>query len=220
MTLFHTMQALEKLKNLVELTISRNNMPIILFGRNEQHYHNPIFVNDEDTASRFVKESQAEETTRPAPAPRNVNPWFWIFMFFIGCWLVTNLPSLVPHPSSLETQVRTWASGYPDALRDRWAWCYLDSAENWSTDQKLREDVRTKSVQVLTDSERQTLIPLDDKIAEAIPQQKTLLKETYEAVGNGLKVTEWSPPPEIVTPSPVPAPEPPPIRRRLFNRRS
>ena len=149
-------------------------------------------------------------------------PLFWLLLLYGVFWCVTNLPScsyspLTPRPSSLESQVRTWAGGYPDALRDRWAWCYLDSAENWSTDQKLREDVRLKSVQVLTDSERQTLIPLDDKIAEAIPQQKTPLKETYYAVGKGLRVNEWSPVGDGREEKPPP--EPQPIRRRIFNRR-
>jgi hypothetical protein len=119
-------------------------------------------------------------------------------------------------PVRFESQVRQWSSDYPGDLRNRWAWCYLDSAEHWSTDQKLREDVRLKSVQVLTDSERQTLIPLDNKIAEAVPKQTTPLKETYLAVGNGLKVAEWSPPPEV-TPPPAPKPNPP-ERRRIFRR--
>jgi hypothetical protein len=73
-----------------------------------------------------------------------------------------------------------------------------------------------KSVQVLTDSERQTLIPLDNKIVEAVPKQTTPLKETYRAVGNGLKTAEWSPPPEV-TPPPTPKPNPP-ERRRIFRR--
>ena len=148
----------------------------------------------------------------------------WAVFLLLGICIGANLPSyspLTPRNSSLETQVRTWASDYPDALRDRWAWCYLDSAENWSTDQKLREDVRAKSVQVLTDAERQTLIPLDDKIAESIPQQKTPLKETYEAVGKGLQVNEWTSVSHSALRSEEekPPPEPQPIRRRIFNRR-
>ncbi|MCL2710448.1 MAG: hypothetical protein FWE95_06180 [Planctomycetaceae bacterium] len=133
-----------------------------------------------------------------------------------------NLKTFVPdfRSGTFESQVRQWASDYPNDLLDRWAWCYLDSVEQWSTDQKLREDVRLKSVKVLTDSERQTLVPLDDKIAEAIPKQTTPLKETYQAVGDGLKVTEWTPPTEIRPPDPPePQPKPqPPNRRRIFRR--
>jgi len=162
--------------------------------------------------------------TKPVTIP------LWVWLFMIVSLVLSGVPNikriidspLLTRSSSLETQVRTWASDYPDALRDRWAWCYLDSAENWSTDQKLREDVRLKSTQVLSDAERQTLIPLDDKIAEAIPQQKTPLKETYEAVGKGLRVNGWAPVSggaRPALPEPEPPPEPPPIRQRIFNRR-
>jgi len=145
-------------------------------------------------------------------------------------WLVTSNLSCSPlttRHSSLESQVRTWASDYPADLRDRWAWCYLDSVANWSTDQKLREDVRLKSVQVLTDADREVLSPLDRQIADAVPKQKTELVETYHAIGNGLKVAEWLPPPDggvrrqesgdRSEPPPDPKP-PPPDRRRIFRR--
>jgi hypothetical protein len=39
-----------------------------------------------------------------------------------------------------------------------------------------------KSTQVLTATERETLVPLDQKISAEIPKQKTPLKETYTAV--------------------------------------
>jgi hypothetical protein len=150
-------------------------------------------------------------------APVTIPFWLWLL-------LCVNLgytgSSLLPNPfsrlsSPLERQVRQWAKEYPSDLRDRWAWCYLDSAENWSTDQKLREDVRLKSTQVLTADERETLSPLDQKISTEVPKQKTPLKDTYTAVGNGLKVTQWSPPPE-----PPPKKEEPtvPNRRRLIRR--
>jgi hypothetical protein len=145
----------------------------------------------------------------------------WLACVLLVILIVKQFPALTVRPSSIESQVRQWASDYPGDLRNRWAWCYLDSAEHWSTDQKLREDVRLKSVQVLTDTERQTLIPLDDKIAEAVPKQTTPLKETYLAVGNGLKVAEWNPPPEMTPPKPPPVPTPkpnPPERRRIFRR--
>jgi hypothetical protein len=133
------------------------------------------------------------------------------------------LPSFVTHGSNnFESQIRLWSKDYPQDLRDRWAWCYLDSVENWSTDQKLREDVRLKSVQVLTDTERQMLVPFDRQIADAVPKQKTPLRETYLAIGNGLKVTSWSPPPEMVDSRRQTTEEeakPPPNRRRLIFRR-
>jgi hypothetical protein len=136
-----------------------------------------------------------------------------VFILLLGIVIGANIPSCSRVPTSnLESQVRCWAADYPSDLRDRWAWCYLDSAENWSTDTKLREDVRLKSVQVLTDTERATLTPLDKQISAEIPKQKTPLHETYHAVGNGLKVNQWHPPPEE-PPSP-PKPEPP-QRRRL-----
>ena len=75
-------------------------------------------------------------------------PFFWGVMLLVGYWIVTNLPSCsstptpVPAPATFEFQVRQWASDYPADLRDRWAWCYLDSVANFSTEQKLREDVR------------------------------------------------------------------------------
>lgn len=125
-------------------------------------------------------------------------------------------------PLTLESQVRTWAGDYPDDLRNKWAWCYLDSAANWSTDQQLREDVRLKSAQVLSDGERQTLVPLDALIAAEIPKQNEPLKEVYHDVGTGLKTAEWKPPPApvLVPPQPDPQPKPkPPIRRRFFRRR-
>ena len=154
-----------------------------------------------------------------------INIPLWLVLCFVGFWLVTNIPSCFYSPtatrsSSFELQVDQWASDYPTDLRDRWAWCYLDSSQNWSTDQKLREDVRLKSVQVLSDSERAMLIPLDRQIAEAIPMQKTSLKETYEAVGLGLRVNEWSPASRIArSAEDVPKPEPqPPNRRRIFRR--
>jgi len=115
----------------------------------------------------------------------------------------------------LESQVRQWSKEYPSDLRNRWAWCYLDSAENWSTDQKLREDVRLKSTQVLSADEREKLAPLDKQIATEIPKQKTPLKETYTEVGNGLKTAEWHPPPEP-PPSTIPPKKETPERRRLF----
>ena len=156
------------------------------------------------------------------PVPITLPLWVWLF---IGFWLVTNIPSCsysprTTRPSSFESQVAQWASDYPTDLRDRWAWCYLDSSQNWSTDQKLREDVRLKSVQVLSDSERAMLIPLDRQIAEAIPMQKMPLKETYEAVGLGLRLNEWSPVSRVARiAEEVPKPEPqPPNRRRIFRR--
>ena len=122
--------------------------------------------------------------------------------------------------SSLESKVRQWSKEYPSDLRNRWAWCYLDSAENWSTDQKLREDVRLKSAQVLTADERETLTPLNQKINDAVRDQEKVsinrpkLKEMYFDIGNGLKTAEWHPPP-TEPPPPPPKPEPP-QRRRLF----
>jgi hypothetical protein len=149
------------------------------------------------------------------------------FIFGFVCGIVFYIAAAkIPFDSfftqTFESQVRTWASDYPDDLRNKWAWCYLDSAENWSTDQKLREDVRLKSVQVLTDSERQTLMPLDVMIKTEVPQQETPLKEVYHKVGIGLKTAEWTPPepipkPEVVKPDNE-TPKPP-IRRRFFNRR-
>jgi hypothetical protein len=115
--------------------------------------------------------------------------WAMIFLL-LGLCIGASLPSCSFMPTSkLESQVRTWAKEYPSDLRDRWAWCYLDSAENWSTDTKLREDVRLKSTQVLTSAERETLSPLDQKISVEIPKQKTPLQETYTDIGNGLKVS-------------------------------
>ena len=154
----------------------------------------------------------------------------WLLMLALLLCTAENIRSIITsptttHDSSFESQVRTWASDYPTDIRDRWAWCYLDSSRNWSTDQKLREDVRLKSVQVLSDSERTMLIPLDRQIAEAIPMQKTPLKETYEAVGLGLRVHEWTPAVDGRQQTvdgkenvPTPAPQPP-NRRRIFNRR-
>jgi len=133
----------------------------------------------------------------------------------LGIWIGVTFQSCSYTGSpALESKVRQWASDYPSDLRDRWAWCYLDSAANWTTDQKLREDVRVKSTQVLTDTERRILTPLDDKIKAEIPKQKTPLQETYQAVGNGLQTAEWKPPPE---PPPAP-PKPTPNRRRIFRR--
>ena len=154
--------------------------------------------------------------------PVAVPLWTWILLFAVMTFDIVNHMQernyFTPAPSNLESQVRTWASDYPNSLRDRWAWCYLDSAENWSTDQKLREDVRLKSVQVLTDTERQTLLPLDDKIADAVPQQKTPLKDTYEAVGNGLRVNEWTPGSRSSLRSEEESTPPEPIRRRISRR--
>ena len=135
-----------------------------------------------------------------------------VFLAFV---VVPQIPSCHWNTTSkLESQVRQWAKENPSDLRNRWAWCYLDSAENWSTDQKLREDVRLKSTQVLSADEREKLAPLDKQIATEIPKQKTPLKETYTEVGNGLKTAEWHPPPAEPPPTP-PKPEPP-QRRRLF----
>jgi hypothetical protein len=67
---------------------------------------------------------------------------------------------------------------------------------------------------VLTDGERQMLAPLDRQIADAVPKQKTPLQETYLAIGNGLKVTSWSPPVETAEEEA----KPPPNRRRLIFR--
>ena len=149
----------------------------------------------------------------------------WSIWLLIGISIGVNFQSCSLAPTSMfgsnfESQVRQWASEYPSDLRNRWAWCYLDSAENWSTDQKLREDVRLKSVQVLTNAERQTLMPLDDKIAEAVPKQKTPLKETYQDIGNGLKTATWTPPPpETCIDGSCKPPKPqPPNRRKLFRR--
>ena len=140
----------------------------------------------------------------------------WALWLLIGLVIGTQIQSCSIAPTSMfESQVRQWAEEYPSDLRNRWAWCYLDSAENWSTDQKLREDVRLKSVQVLTDAERETLIPLDQQIAGAVPGQKTPLAETYMNIGNGLKTASWHPPPDPPPPKPKPQP---PIRRRLFRR--
>jgi hypothetical protein len=144
------------------------------------------------------------------------NVLIWTVALFIGIWIGASLLSFTHLPANLESQVRQWSEPYPADLRNRWAWCYLDSAENWSTDTKLREDVRLKSVQVLTAEERHVLTPLDDQIKEAIPKQKTPLKETYHAVGSGLQVAEWHPPPEEPKPPP-PKPEPP-QRQRLIRR--
>ena len=135
------------------------------------------------------------------------------------------LPSAICRLSSpLESQVRQWAKDYPSDLCDRWAWCYLDSAENWSTNQKLREDVRLKSVQVLTAAERERLAPLDRQISAEVERRQTAdgrlsklketyLKERYTEVGNGLKTAEWHPLPD---PPPPPPKIEPPQRQRLF----
>ena len=146
---------------------------------------------------------------------------FWIWLLMMVTLLLNAANYIVPTvrcfaSARLESQVRQWSKEYPSDLRNRWAWCYLDSAENWSTDQKLREDVRLKSAQVLSIDERETLTPLDQQISAEIPKQKTPLKETYTEVGNGLKTAEWHPPPAEPPPTP-PKPEPP-QRRRLFRR--
>ena len=150
-------------------------------------------------------------------------PLITVALLLCATWLVVtgNLScqsstNSVPAPATFESQVRQWASDYPADLRDRWAWCYLDSVANFSTEQKLREDVRLKSVQVLTDSQREVLAPLDRKIADAVPKQKTELVETYHAVGMGLKVTPWTPVGDGSRDPPTPQP---PERRRLIFRR-
>ena len=154
----------------------------------------------------------------------------WMLLIvFAGIGIATRIDSCSSSPlttrhSSLECQVRQWVADYPVDLRNRWAWCYLDSVANWSTDQKLREDVRLKSVQVLTDAERQTLSPLDRKIADAVPKQTTPLVETYHAIGLGLKVTPWTPPDggvsrqEAGDREETPPPQPPERRRLIFRR--
>ena len=155
-------------------------------------------------------------------------PLFFAVLLLCVVLVAPNLPSCSHSPlttrhTSLESQVRQWASDYPADLRNRWAWCYLDSVANFSTEQKLREDVRLKSVQVLTDSQREVLVPLDRKIDDAVPKQTTPLVETYHAIGMGLKVTPWTPPDEGVrrqeSEDRSEPPPRPPIRRGIFNRR-
>jgi hypothetical protein len=170
-------------------------------------------------SSHFFIKAMSEDNTRK----QFIQSLTWATIFLLlGLCIGTLLPSCsYTSTSKLEKQVRQWAKEYPSDLRDRWAWCYLDSAENWSTDTKLREDVRLKSTQVLTATERETLTPLDQKISQEIPKQKMPLKETYYAVGNGLKVTQWSPPPsgdgrqQTTDGSREPQP---PIRRKIFRR--
>jgi hypothetical protein len=119
---------------------------------------------------------------------------FVLSVFVLGVWIGLMLSSdRAAGGSSLEKQVRRWAQEYPADVRNRWAWCWRSSAEEWSTDQKMREDVRLKSVLVLTETERQILKPLDAQISEAVEKEKTPLQERYAAVGSGLKTAEWSP---------------------------
>jgi len=95
------MQALENLKARIQLSI-KNIMPITIFGNIEQRL---IFVNDEETASRFINEPQVEKSTRQTPAPRSNNLWFWVAMMLIGFWIVSYLPSCstAPAPSPVTT---------------------------------------------------------------------------------------------------------------------
>lgn len=78
--------------------------------------------------------------------------------------------------------------------------------------------MRLKSAQVLTSEQREVLQPLDQQIAEAVSKQKTELKETYLAVGHGLKVAEWKPLETANDRLQDDEPRPPPIRHKIFNR--
>ncbi|MDR1922810.1 MAG: hypothetical protein LBQ66_00430 [Planctomycetaceae bacterium] len=164
------------------------------------------------------------------------------FGFVLGVYFTTATGTAKTTTDDIEANVKTMAAEYPDDLRDRWAWCYLDSVENWSTDQKLREDVRIKSTIVLSGNEREILQPLDSKIAAeieaSVKDEKNVLRDVYRKVGSGLRVHAWEPEPETVpapptdddaagntdekiTPSVFPVPqkkenEKPTKRRRLF----
>ena len=144
---------------------------------------------------------QDEDTTKTTKPIQTL--MIWAMFLLIGIGIGASFQSCSFTGSPFESQVRQWADDYPTDLRNKWAWCYLDSAANWSTDQKLREDVRLKSVQVLTESDRLILTPLDNQIKAAIPKQKTPLQQTYQTIGHGLQTAAWSPPPE-----------PPPVKRR------
>jgi hypothetical protein len=148
--------------------------------------------------------------------------------------VICHFRQVVIFSPNFESQVRLWASDYPVELRDKWGWCYLDAATNWSTDQKMREDVRINSVKVLTDDERKTLETLDLQIAKAIPLQGNSLRDVYLSIARGLMVNDWQPPAdksneeigeienyqkqEVITPeppiTPKPEPKPEPTRRR------
>lgn len=93
--------------------------------------------------------------------------------------------------------MRQWSVPYPELPRNKWAWSIRDSLEKYSTDGKLREDVRRNTGIVMTKEERDEMRPLADQVQDGIKEEtkERPLKEVYGDVEKGIKTGQWKPEP-------------------------
>ncbi len=110
---------------------------------------------------------------------------------------ITPEPTPDPEPEPEKTfrdKIAEIASPLTTEIRDRWAWCYLDAVENYSTDLKLRENVRENSNKALTETQHKEAEPVNEKIKTAVEEEVKVrpIKDVYADVGEALKVNGWT----------------------------
>lgn len=125
------------------------------------------------------------KNVEPAPQP------------FVPEPLVVPIPPVPEPEQTFQDNVRELAGTIPAALRDRWAWCYRDAIERYSTDRKLREDVRLNSVQVLSDEQRESVTAIDSQLSPLVAAESETrsIKDVYADIASALAVNDWRPEP-------------------------
>lgn len=98
---------------------------------------------------------------------------------------------------TFEATVRQWAEPYAELPRNKWAWSIRDSLNQYSTDGKLREDVRRNTGVVMTPEERKEIKPLAEQVKTGVAEEAAKdrpLKAIYHDVELGIKTADWTPP--------------------------
>ena len=126
----------------------------------------------------------------PQPEPQPVPP------------VVTPEPTPEPVPEqSFKDRIQTIAVSVPAPIRDKWAWCYVESVKNYTTPIKLREDVRRHSANQMNDAERNACEAADAEIVKEVEKETRPIKDVYADIGDALKVNDWQPTPSKKPPT-------------------